>query len=77
MDNEHIFEAMKPSMESSRFIITSKPHDILKKGFPLDSLSIDIKTGKYYNDLPKGKLDQLAVEDGFLEFFEEIFKDNL
>ena len=46
----------------------------MKKGFPLDSLSIDIKSGKYYYDLPEEELEQMDVEDGFLKFFEEIIK---
>ena len=44
-----------------------------KQGFPLDSLSIDIRTGKYYYDLAAEELDVVAVEDGFLEFFRKIF----
>lgn len=76
LDNNHIYEAMEPSMESRRFIITDKQHKnkIMKKGFPLDSLSIDIKSGKYYYDLPEEELEQMDVEDGFLKFFEEIIK---
>lgn len=70
MDETHIYEMMEPSMESRRFIITSKPHGIRVKGFPLDSLSIDKESGKYYYDLPERKRDQVAVEDGFLCFFE-------
>lgn len=71
-DENTIYEAMEPTMESEKFILTDIPHPILKKGFPLDSLSIDIKTGKYYYDLPADALDQVAVEDGFLEFFKKI-----
>ncbi len=74
MDGEQIYEAMEPSMESERFVITEKPHVIRKQGFPLDSLSIDIKSGKYYYDLPESELDQVAVEDGFLEFFRNNVK---
>lgn len=70
-DREHIYEAMEKSMESEPFILTEKPHKIFKKGFPLDSLSIDRKTGKYYYDLDAGELDEVAVEDGFLEFFRK------
>lgn len=72
LDENHIFDAMEPSMESAPFILTSKPHTTLKKGFPLDSLSIDIKSGKYYYDLPETQLDQVAVEDGFLDFFMRV-----
>lgn len=73
MDDTHIYEAMEPSMESERFILTDKPHSTVRKeGFPLDSISLDIKTNKYYYDLPEDKLEQVAVEDGFLEFFKNI-----
>ncbi len=68
-DKDTVYEAMEPSMESERFLLTDRIHPIRKKGFPLDSLSIDIKTGKYYYDLPERDLDRVAVEDGFLEFF--------
>lgn len=77
MDNTHIYEAMEPSMESEKFILTDKPHSTIRKeGFPLDSISLDIKTNKYYYDLPEDKLKQVAVEDGFLEFFKNILNLN-
>lgn len=73
LDKEHVYKAMEESMASKPFIITSKPHSMRKPGFPLDSLSINIKTGKYYYDLAAEELDVVAVEDGFLEFFRKIF----
>ena len=77
MDNTHIYEAMEPSMESEKFILTDKPHSTVRKeGFPLDSISLDIKTNKYYYDLREDKLEQVAVEDGFLEFFKNILNLN-
>ena len=77
MDNTHIYEAMEPSMESEKFILTDKPHSTIRtEGFPLDSISLDIKTNKYYYDLPEDKLEQVAVEDGFLEFFKNILNLN-
>lgn len=75
MDENHIYEAMEPSMESEEFILTDIPHSaVRKKGFPLDSMSIDRKTNKYYYDLPADKLEQVAVEDGFLLFFQRILR---
>lgn len=71
LDEGHVYGAMEESMASEPFIITSKPHEKRKKGFPLDSISLDIKTGKYYYDLAAEELDQVAVEDGFLEFFRK------
>ena len=77
MDDAHIYEAMEPSMESEKFILTDKPHSTIRKeGFPLDSISLDIKTNKYYYDLPEDRLEQVAVEDGFLEFFKNILNPN-
>ena len=75
MDEEHIYEEMELSMASEKFILTDTPHStIRKKGFPLDSISLDIKTNKYYYDLPEVKLEQGAVEDGFLMFFKRVLK---
>lgn len=72
-DREHIYEAMEPSMASEPFLLTDRPHSTVRKqGFPLDSLSVDSKTGQYYYDLPPDRLDQVAVEDGFLMFFQKV-----
>lgn len=77
MDENHIYEAMDPSLYSEKFILTDKPHSaIRKKGFPLDSMSVDMKTNKYYYDLEEGELEQFAVEDGVLQFFKRVLKYN-
>ena len=63
LDADHRYDAMDPSMESAPFRMVSTPHPMSKKGFPLDRLSIDLRTGKYYYDLneQEAALDQLAV----------------
>lgn len=77
LDETHIYELMDESMESEKFIITDTPHsDIRKNGFPLDSLSIDIKTNKYYYDLPENELEQDVVKEGIVSFFQKILKQN-
>lgn len=77
MDENHIYESMDSLMDSEQFILTDKPHSVIrKKGFPLDSISIDIKTNQYYYDLPTENLEQFAVEDGFLLFFKKILNLN-
>ncbi|MDE6363235.1 MAG: hypothetical protein K2L86_03055 [Lachnospiraceae bacterium] len=74
-DDEHVFESMDPSLASTPFMITTKPHSsVRKKGFPIDSLSIEITSGKYFYDLPDQEADQFAVEDGFLQFFKGVFE---
>lgn len=73
VDENNVYESMGPSLESEKFIITDIPHSkVRKKGFPIDSLSIDIKTNKYYYDLAESELDHFAVGDGFLDFFNRI-----
>ena len=77
MDENHIYESMDHSMDSEKFILTDKPHSVIrKKGFPLDSMSIDIKTNKYYYDLSADELEQFAVEEGVLQFFEKVLNLN-
>lgn len=72
LDREHIHESMDDSLASKEFLLTAVPHSrILHSGFPLDSLSVDIQTGKYFYDLEESKMDQVAVEDGFIGFFRE------
>lgn len=72
LDREHSFSLMDDSIASAPFLITSKPHGRATKGFPLDRLSIDIATGKYYYDLDGGRpVDQDAL-DGFCSFFKKV-----
>ena len=72
-DPEHSYEAMTPDMESEKFWLTDIPHSSIRRaGFPLDSISLDPQTGKYFYDLPETAVDQVAVEEGFLTFFKQI-----
>lgn len=73
ISDDRIYSAMDKDMESKPFIITTATHKIRRKGFPLDSISMDINAGKYFYDLPEEKMNQFAVEDGFLRFFREIY----
>ena len=80
LDETHRYDAMEPSMESASFGLVGTPHPKSKKGFPLDRLSIDLQTGKYYYDRKEKEtgfdpLDQLAVESGFPQFFERVMKE--
>ena len=73
LDEDHIIEAMDESLESLPFLLTAKPHSwIRKEGFPLDSMSVQIRTGKYYYDCGEDALDEIALEDGFLDFFRRL-----
>ena len=75
-DEEHVYEAMEPDMESEKFWLTDKLHSSIRRaGFPLDSISLDPRTGQYFYDLPETAVDQVAVEEGFLTFFRRILQE--
>lgn len=77
-DAEHTYEAMTPDMESDKFWLTDTPHSsIRRQGFPLDSISLDPRSGKYFYDLPETAVDQVAVEEGFLTFFKQILENEM
>ncbi|MBE5949319.1 MAG: hypothetical protein E7261_09865 [Lachnospiraceae bacterium] len=69
----HHYSSMDMSIATEPFILVTKPHSKRVEGFPLDSLSIDIKTGKYYYDL-EVKDVSTSVDDGIRKFFAEIFE---
>lgn len=69
-DYDHIYTSMDASLYTERFILTDKAHEMRNPGFPLDSLSVDIATGKYYYDLKTKSVDESAVDKGFRAFFE-------
>lgn len=71
---KQVFEAMDETMESKPFLITDQIRPIRRQGFPLDSISVDIKTKKHFYDLEEMNSDIVAVEDGFIDFFDCIMK---
>ena len=77
MDEAHIYKGMDENMASEVFLITSKQHKdgIRNPGFPIDSLSVDIKTGMYFYDSEENESDKAAGENGFTSFFERVIKE--
>lgn len=55
-------------LASERFIISEKPFPKRREGFPLDSLSIQVATGKYYLENDDFREDREMAE-GFRQFF--------
>lgn len=53
------------------FYIIDTPHAKRKDGFPLDSLSVHINTGKYYYDMNDTESLSLKTTEGFQRFFRE------
>lgn len=76
LDEEHRWESMEESLWGEAFLFTDKPHQKRIKGFPLDSISLEISSGKYYYDLEDNLQDQIAAEKGFRHFFQQIVKES-
>jgi len=63
-------EHMGDDIASKPFYLADKPHEIRKTGFPLDSLSVNIATGKYYYDLENDSKYEDDFHDGFADFLK-------
>lgn len=75
IDDEHIFTSMDMSIATEAFKLVGTPHKNRVEGFPLDCLSVDIKTNKYYYDLEEKSLDQEGLNSGFKNFFKEVLSN--
>ena len=71
LDEEHHYSSMDMSIATEPFILVTEPHPKRVEGFPLDSLSVDIATGKYYYDLDVKDVST-SVDDGVRTFFGAI-----
>ena len=75
LDENHHYSSMDMSIATEPFVLVTKPHVKRVEGFPLDSLSIDIETGKYYYDI-EVKDVSTSVDDGVRKFFTEVLQLN-
>ncbi|TYB83441.1 MAG: hypothetical protein FXF54_13620 [Kosmotoga sp.] len=72
VDEEHHYYHDKEDI-SVYFFLVNKPHHKTVTGFPLNSLTVDIKSGKYYFDLSeKEKIKNNGIRKGFREFFKTV-----
>lgn len=74
LDDNHHYSSMDMSIATEPFILVTEPHEKRVEGFPLDSLSIDIATGKYYYDL-EVKDVSTSVDDGVRKFFGKVLSE--
>lgn len=68
-DEGHKYFCMDESLMSESFILVSKPHHRRIKGYPLDSLSVEMNSMAYYYDLKNNAVDASVVDEGFKSFF--------
>jgi len=69
--NGVMHEYMGEDIASEPFYLVTTPHKSRRKGFPLDSLSVDIASGMYYNDKDDNSKYSQGI-DGFAAFFQRV-----
>ena len=67
LDEDTYITSMEEKLATEPFIMITEPHPKRVLGFPIDSLSVDIRSGKYYYDLTE-KTVESVMEQGFAEF---------
>ena len=74
LDEETEFSYQGIEISSEKFIISEKPYKKKLLGFPIDSLSKEIQSGKYYLEIDNESENKDKMEDGFKRFFENNLK---
>lgn len=71
LDQEAIFQYDGEDISSECFLLASIPHHKRVKGFPLDSISVEMESGEYYMDLEtkKSYKSKYDIGQGFRDFF--------
>ena len=70
LSESKIHEYMGDEISGNSFYITDKPHYKKVEGYPLDRISLNIRTGKYYYDITPGDYE---LEDSFGGGFRRFF----
>ena len=68
-----IYEHIGDDIDGNTFIISQTPHIKRTPGFPIDSLSIEINSGKYYFDLGTDFVSEADIYTGYKHFFAKVF----
>ncbi len=69
-------ESMAEDLWGKPFLMTDTPHPKKVEGFPLDRISLDFETGKYFYDLRGNSQDSLVSQEGFASFFRNFMRKN-
>ena len=74
LSENEIYEHMGADISGSSFYIIDKPHPKRVDGYPLDRISLNIRTGKYYYDMTQ---DEYLLEESFGGGFRSFFANAL
>lgn len=72
MDENNIIEYDGEDMNSEEFYLVDKCHETIEEGVPLDAISVEIKSGKYYYDLTDNEKKDDSGYDAFYHFFKRL-----
>ncbi|MCM1136402.1 MAG: hypothetical protein NC400_12610 [Clostridium sp.] len=67
-------ESMAEDLWGEPFLLTDTPHTKRVEGFPLDRISLDLKTGKYIYDIEENAQEEETEGRGFERFFREFLE---
>lgn len=73
-DKQRREESMEEDLWGEPFLLTDAPHKKRVPGFPIDSISLDIETHRYFYDLEDDSQDGIVSEDGFVRFFRDFME---
>lgn len=62
---------------ADHFLITSKVNYKRKPGFPMDSIALDMESGKYFVEIDKNSRNEKEITEGFRKFFKDVMKEKL
>ncbi|MGE5580577.1 MAG: non-canonical purine NTP pyrophosphatase [Bacillota bacterium] len=68
LSEDTVYEHMGDDISGVRFLLSSKAHEKRRPGFPLDSISVEIGTGRYYIDMDSAEIS--SIDEGFRAFFD-------
>ena len=76
MDEDHVFKYDGDDI-ADHFIMTDKVCDKRKAGFPMDSISLDIESGRYGVEVGHNCKWEDIIQQGFREFFIKSLRESM
>ncbi len=74
IDENTRYELQDPCISYAPFLLTSQPHKKRIKGFPLDSISMEVKSKSYFYDLQVQSEDSTKRRKALQKFFHDALK---
>lgn len=70
VDEATVFEHQGEDISFDPFLLCSQAHEKMLEGFPLNSISKDIKSGEYFYDIKERTVDSRQYEEATRNFFK-------